>query len=124
VATDNGASGILGAYGGKITDCMALSNTGNGIEIVQDCFVADCTCRGNGADGAGAGIYSYGYGNRIDGNNVTDNELGIDMDYSGNIIVRNTATGNGTDYDIAAGNDTGTIRTTPVSAGAWDNFSF
>ena len=74
----------------------------------------------------------------IGGNNVTDNDRGIDVDFSGNIIIKNTASGNGTNYDIAADNKVGVIVAAPnsmaisgSSGGAgvgttdpWANFSF
>ena len=55
---------------------------------------------------------------------MTDNDRGIDVDVTGNLIVKNSASGNTTNYDIAAGNKTGTISTDPTTAGPWDNFSF
>ena len=81
-------------------------------------------CDNNGYGGDGAGISVEFNDNRIDSNNVVNNDRGIDVDASGNLIVRNSASGNTTDYDIATGNNTGTIQTTPVGAGAWDNFEF
>ena len=108
----------------SIKDSTASANPGDGICVSSDSFVTGNTCDSNGYNGDGAGIRVTGYDNRIDGNNVTDNDRGIDVDVSGNLIVRNSASGNTTDYDIDAGNDTGTIQTSPVGAGAWDNFEF
>jgi len=54
---------------------------------------------------------------------VTENDRGIDVDAGDNLIVRNSANANTTaNYDIVGGNDVGTLQTTPVGAGAWDNF--
>jgi parallel beta-helix repeat protein len=39
-----------------------------------------------------------GNGNRIEGNQVTLNGVGIDVDVGGNLIIRNSARGNATDY--------------------------
>jgi len=50
--------------------------------------------------------------------------IGFDVDLGGNFIVRNSASGNTTDYDIIAGNSVGMITNTPFGAGAWDNFEF
>ena len=47
--------------------------------------------------------------NRIEGNNVTGNDRGIAVDLSGNLIIRNSASGNSVAYDIAAGNRYGPI---------------
>ena len=55
---------------------------------------------------------------------VQNDNLGIDVNHSGNLIVRNSASENATSYSIVGGNDVGTIRTSPVGAGAWDNFEF
>jgi hypothetical protein len=43
------------------------------------------------------------------------------VDGTGNFIVRNTAN-NTTNYAISFGNPRGTMQTSPVGAGAWDNF--
>ncbi|MHC4575495.1 MAG: hypothetical protein ACYS76_15445 [Planctomycetota bacterium] len=94
-----------------------------------DCLVISNNCVANGwGVGNGAGIHADDVGsddNRIEGNHVTDNDRGIDVDGTGNIIIKNTASGNaGDDYDIVAGNKVGTISTDPTTAGPWDNFDF
>jgi len=116
--------GIYAGNGSTVKDCTASENEGDGIRIPGDCVVSGNTCDGNGNNGDGAGIHSTSTDNRIDGNNVTDTDRGIDVDTYGSLIIRNSASGNTTDYDIAANNDVGTIQTTPVGAGAWDDFSF
>ena len=65
-------------------------------------------------------------GNRIEGNNVIDSDRGIDVDVTGNIIIKNTARGNTTNY-IVAGNTVGPILgiSDPiVSTNPWANFSY
>jgi parallel beta-helix repeat protein len=62
--------------------------------------------------GDGAGVFVTGNGNRIEGNNVTFNDRGIDVNSSANLIVRNSARSNTLEYDIAAGNAMGPIVTT------------
>ena len=116
--------GIGAAAGSTIKDCTASQNAGDGIRVRGGSLVSGNTCHLNGYNGDGAGIHVSGPDNRIDGNNVTENDRGIDVNESGSFIVRNSARGNGTNYVIAAGNDLGTIRLTPVGAGAWDNFEF
>ena len=123
-ARDNGEDGIYAYSGNTLQNCAAQNNTGDGIYCHNDNNILNNACDSNGSSGDGAGIHVGSSDNRIDGNNVTDNDRGIDVDYSGNLIIRNSASGNTTDYDIGAGNDTGTIQTTPVGAGAWDNFEF
>ena len=63
-------------------------------------------------------------GNRIEGNHVTANDRGIDVDSSSNLIVKNSSKGNTTEYDIGGGNKVGTTSTDPTTAGPWDNFDF
>jgi len=56
--------------------------------------------------------------NRIEGNNCTGADRGIDIDSIGNIIIRNTCSGNTIDWVIAANNVFGPIidRRAPASA--------
>jgi parallel beta-helix repeat protein len=100
-------------------------NTGDGIRVRDGCKVIDNTCRYNGfLAGDGAGIHATSSGNRIEGNHVTDNDRGIDVDGADNLIVKNSAAGNTSEYDIVANNKVGTISTDPITAGPWDNFDF
>ena len=69
---------------------------------------------------------------------MTLNDRGIDVDFGGNLIVRNSASGNTTDYEISTHNKVGVIVSGPNSgaisgstggAGVgptapWANFSF
>ena len=137
-AYNNGTSGISAIYGSSIKDCTANENTGDGIRVYGGCHVVGNNCRRNGLNGDGAGIHALLGDNRIDGNTVTDNDRGIDVDYSGNLIVRNSASGNTTDYEISTYNRVGVIVSCPTSgaisgstggAGVgttdpWANFSF
>ncbi len=132
-ASDNGDDGIRASTNSKVTGCTATSNTGDGIEIPSACLVRSNTCNSNGANaGNGAGIHATGSRNRIDGNNVTDNDRGLDVDAGGNLIVRNSATGNGANYSqIVSGNTRGEVVDTSASGGTlnethgpWANFSF
>ena len=124
-ASCNGTRGGIGGNSGcTISGCTVRYNKGDGIRINDDCLVTKNCCDNNGNNGDGAGIHATGSKNRIDSNNVVNNDRGIDVDAASNLIVRNSASGNGTDYDIVNGNDKGTIQTTPVGAEAWDNFSF
>lgn len=42
--------------------------------------------------------------NRIEGNNCVGADRGLDVDVAGNILVKNTSSGNTTDWDVVAGN--------------------
>jgi len=76
-----------------------------------------CSSNGSGTGGDGAGVHATGSDNRIEGNNCTDADRGIDVAAAGNIIIRNTCSGNTSDWVIAANNVCGPIldRRFPVS---------
>jgi len=113
-------AGIYVWYSGSVKDCAVAGNQGAGIRMARYCEAS-----GNTAYGNGVGIHAAYDGNRIDGNNVVSNSTyGIVVANTGNIIVRNVARDNGVNYDIVAGNDAGTMQTSPVGAGPWDNFDF
>jgi parallel beta-helix repeat protein len=112
----NADDGITVGFGSIVTRCTSRANTGDGISCASDCRIADNTCDGNGAGtGDGAGIHVTSSDCRIEGNNVTDNDRGIDVDIAGNLIVRNSASGNATNYEIVAGNKVGPIVLAPDS---------
>ncbi len=125
----NTGSGIVGTFGCTINNCTTRINTLDGIRVVSDCRVVDNTsdCNGSGA-GDGAAIHATSSDNRIDGNNCTDSDRGIDVDVAGNLIIRNTASGNTTNFDIVAGNSVGQIQDVSgidiTSTNPWRNFSF
>lgn len=126
-AEGNAGNGMSGVFGALIARCVSGSNTGAGISVDQGCTVAecyvstntadgivtsgdgavlDCVCDGNGRNsGVGAGILVTGSDNRIEGNNCVDNDFGVRATSSGNIIVRNTCSGNTTlNWEIVANN--------------------
>ena len=74
------------------------------------------TCSNNGLGGDGAGIHAISFDNRIEGNNCTTADRGIDVDGGGNIIIRNTCASNTINWVIAAGNAYGPIVATPAGA--------
>jgi len=76
------------------------------------------TSTSNGVGGDGAGIRATGADNRIEDNNCTGADRGIDVDAAGNVIIRNTCSGNTTDWVVVANNVVGPIldRRAPASA--------
>ncbi len=114
----NTANGIGAGAGCTVSNCSTRANTFDGIVCSSSCVIRDntCTSNGNGA-GDGAGIHATSNANRIERNNCTDADRGIDVDVFGNIIVRNTCSGNTTNWDIVANNVYGPIidRTAPAS---------
>ena len=125
-ASFNTGSGISVSTGCTVTDCIARSNTLDGIVCSSSCIIHGnaCSSNGNGA-GDGAGIHATSTDNRIEGNNCTSADRGIDVDVAGNIIIRNTCSGNTTDWVIVANNVVGPIldRRAPASV-AISGFSF
>ena len=110
-AVGNGAAGIQVGSGSTVKNCAARGNTGDGILVPSNCQVVGNTCESNGPSGDvdAAGIHATGSGNRIEANHVINNDVGIDVGSAGNLIIRNSARGNTSNYDIASGNTVGPI---------------
>ncbi|MBX3323349.1 MAG: right-handed parallel beta-helix repeat-containing protein [Phycisphaeraceae bacterium] len=164
-AEGSGSSGFLVQSGCSFIGCSARNNTADGIRATDNCLIASCLSVSNGVDGiratnrciirgnvcslngtgsggtAGAGIHTAGIDNRIEDNNCTGNGRGIDCDTFGSIIVRNSCSGNTTNWDLAADNRHGgivnvTALSNPavvglggatsalVSENPWANFSY
>ncbi len=111
------AIGIRGSFGTVIRQCSAASNSSAGIEVETACYVADNNCYANASQAQfdGSNIHVTSVQNRIEGNLVTDSDRGIDVDAANNLIIRNTARGNTTNYDIVANNKVGAIVSAPNS---------
>ncbi len=121
-AYKNTGDGIRATLASVITACAARENTGDGFKGNSSCQIIECTASANGDDGfqvtngstvrgcsaelhsAGAGVHAVSSDNRIEANNLLTGLRGIDADNSGNFIARNSAAGNGTNFEIAAGN--------------------
>ena len=125
-ASGNTGDGIIASNGSAVTGCTASANTGDGIEVDNLSRIEGNTCQGNGVEGAnGAGVHVTGRANRIDGNTVTRNDRGIDVDSGGNLVVRNDASLNPTNYDIAGGNENANVELPPpnfILDRPWANF--
>jgi len=140
-AKDNALTGFVMGAGSSVTACAAYSNLGAGINAAGGCnisgntvrfntldgivvssggLVRDNDCTGSGLDaGSGANILATSFDNRIEGNNSSLGDRGIQAFGAGNIIIRNTSSGaTGGNWVIAANNVVGPIlnRTAPASA--------
>ncbi len=114
IASYNGLDGIS-IDRGVVRDCLAEGNTNNGISTFINGLVVNNKCLNNKL----AGITSGEGDNRIDGNDVTGNASGILLNAAtGNLVTRNTATENGANYNIEAGN---TVAPIVSSAGIATN---
>jgi parallel beta-helix repeat protein len=119
VALNNSTHGVLAGPGSEISNCSATSNTLDGIRASTGSTIRDNVCKGNGAGaGDGAGITTLGSNVRIEGNNCSSNDRGIDVRAAGNIILRNTCSLNTTNWSIVANNVYAQIvdKTAPASA--------
>ena len=89
-----------------IESCTSAGNKGDGIWVNVGSTVKD-NVSGNNA--TGAGVHAIGGNNRIDGNQVTANDVGIRVDTTVNLVLRNTARSNSPNYSIVLGNRVATI---------------
>src|ERR1039458_5354121 len=132
---DNAQYGISTGFSSTVSDCASKNNQSDGIFVPERSVVLNNTSDNNG----GSGVHAFGSYTRIEGNKVTFNtQNGIKADTFGNFVIKNMATANGTNYNLAANNKVGVIVAAPVSAaisgstgGAgvgstdpWANFSY
>ncbi|OGV40590.1 MAG: hypothetical protein A2X46_19015 [Lentisphaerae bacterium GWF2_57_35] len=126
VARSNNRDGILALAGSEVMECSATDNNTNGIRVAEGCIARNNSCALNRV---GLSVESIG-GSRIEDNNLAFNTVyGIQVYQPGNIITRNTARQNGSDYAIAVGNATGILVNVTaggaiVTSNPWVNFSF
>lgn len=120
-----------------VRDCIVSGNSRAGIDIVLTggSLVTGNVCVGNNSsrDANSAGIYVSGFNNRIEGNHVTgtgSGGYGITVaGGTGNIIIRNSVEGGGTNYTFDSTQIVGPIVSNTVSgiitnSNPWANFSF
>ena len=100
----------------SIEDCTADANT-DGISIQNNGLVRGNTASGNTSNGIVATN-----GNRIEENQVIANGVGIRAMGTNNLVVRNSAILNTSEYLVAGGNKLGPISADPATAGPWANF--
>lgn len=116
---------------------------GDAIRITAGCRVLNNSCDYNGRLVTGAAnLLVTGAQNRVEANNLTSNlnsGLGLKVTAGGNIILRNTAKTNNTNYSIVANNHYGAIvdataanptvvngnsATSTASTDPWANFAY
>jgi parallel beta-helix repeat protein len=146
-ASSNGGNGIYVDQGCTVTNCTARGNTstgirlfdnslaqkctvfgnhGDGVTLTTACVVRDCDASGNGVGGTHDGIHLlvFGNSNRVDGNNASNNTgWGIHQESGPDLIVRNTARGNGSgNYSPSSGTSVGPIGSPDTATSPWANF--
>lgn len=141
--SNNGNDGIELAPGSSVRDCRTSVNGSAGVRAGDACQVSRVNARQNQIGillasasvardnlcdtNTDAGIRADLDANRIEQNTLTNNLRGLDVNASGNLIVRNSASLNATDFDIVAGNTLGPIVVgggTIASEHPWANFSY
>jgi parallel beta-helix repeat protein len=104
-AAGNTAHGIWGGVGSTVSGCTTKGNGADGIVAYSQCLVVGNTCHANGLGAStGAGIHAFSTDNRIEGNNCTSADRGIQIDGAGNFVARNTCSGNSLNWVVAAAN--------------------
>jgi hypothetical protein len=104
--SNNGSHGLIAGFTALVKDCIATGNAGDGIQLTTAGAAIGNNCSAN----LGAGLHVVGTSNRIEANHAALNSGGgFKVDSSQNLLIKNSAVGNGTDYSIAAGNDYGQI---------------
>ena len=107
--------GIRADAASTVKNCTVVENKGDGISLRSNCYASGNTATGNGdlGDGAGIHVLSNAGNTRVESNNVSNNDRGIDVDGAGNLIVGNSASDNGPtnnlNYEIAVDNRYGQI---------------
>jgi parallel beta-helix repeat protein len=141
--TGNTSNGILCGVVCKVTDCVVSSSGGYGIYVGDHAQVTCCHVNGNGSGiiaqnfsiirdnmvdfHGSAGISINGSRNRIEANNITRCGFGIYVVGTSNLVVRNSTSGNSTNYSIPSVNaDAETLFPGHgfVSTDPWANFSY
>jgi parallel beta-helix repeat protein len=110
--------------GGIIADCSSSFNDRHGISISGNTCVRDNTCAVNGfGSGNGSNIHVEGTDNRIEGNTCTAADVGFEILGTGNLIIRNSCSGNSTNWAFVPNNVHGPIidRTAPGSPAVTGN---
>lgn len=102
-ASANGEDGIS-TFLGSVIDCTVRINTGNGILAQGEAHIRGNQCAANGNVGDGANILISGNRCRVESNNCTGADRGIEVTGQSNIIMGNTCGGNTVNWDIAASN--------------------
>ncbi len=154
--SNTGGGGAIRVSGGTVESCVVQDNDGSGIVAIGNAIVRNCIASSSdfgiiiGISGrsqivgntcslnqTGFRVTGVAGGSRIDGNNAVDNGAGFQINSSGNLLIRNSASGNTTNYDVIAGNRVGTVISpaaspafsgstggTGVGTDPWANFSY
>jgi parallel beta-helix repeat protein len=110
-----GNDGIRAGSRCVIRGCSVSNNRRAGIRVSGDrAVVIGNSCNDNGQGLVGHGIFVDGGGSRVEGNYCAGNDIGIQ---ASGVVIRNIASGNGTNYTITGG----VVSNNPATAGPWAN---
>jgi hypothetical protein len=110
-----------------VKDCITVSNALNGINVFGRSRVIGCYSSLNGRAVSSAGIFvgNQGGASQIDGNQVCNNNgYGIYSFSGGDLIVRNSASGNSTNYFPASGANFGPVQSASNVTNALGNLVY
>lgn len=133
-SSDNLGAGINTSDGCIVTDCQITSNSGTGIDAGWRCTLTDNFIFNNGLHGITTGTQTRITGNNIENNgsvgtgygismasgtssatiednSISYNDIGIKIDGTSCLVIRNFIRGNTTNLSIAAGNVVGPLTT-------------
>jgi hypothetical protein len=116
--------GILTGIRANVSNCTANDNQSDGIRVGGDSIVRECHASHNGKGGSAAGIRTLGAGSRIDGNQVRDNVGTGILAGSSDVVIRNSAGGNTTQYSPSSGSNFAPIQTPATATNPMANISF
>jgi len=130
ISYDNNDNGLYLGSGSTVMGCVAAGNTLSGFELLTSCKADNNQARSNSANGflisndvsisncsadnnSLSGFLCDGSDARIDNNQSTDNsQHGFSVTGTGNIVIRNTSSGNlSLSFNIVASNMAGTVLT-------------
>lgn len=127
-ARENQRSGFVVAFP-NASRCISSSNFEHGFNIQYNPTIPNCVADYNGTNGASGAIpdavgfylsfQTIVFANycRLDNNHCTGNDIGIRVESTSNIVIRNSALGNTVKvYDIKAGNIVGPIVKSTTTA--------
>lgn len=121
VSSCNVSDGIAANLGSSVVDCTLFKNGGDGIEVTGACTVRGNTCMGNGSESdGGAGIHALWQQNRIESNHCLGGNRGIEVSGIGNLVIKNTCSGNHTNWVLNKSNAWGTIHNVIGAGGVND----
>ncbi|MBC7772447.1 MAG: right-handed parallel beta-helix repeat-containing protein [Pyrinomonadaceae bacterium] len=122
-AWSNSGSGIVAGYACTVQRCIANSNFLDGIRVSGDSIVRENCCSVNGVVNSGAGIRVVNSDCRVEANSSNSNPVGYSIDGHGNLFIRNSASGNATNFILNSYNQYGAIlnQTTGLTAAVIGN---